>query len=100
MQVQPGEPVSVQLGPFAVAPALQEVEYRLEPELLDVLGEKGLKTGEWSRLTRQEFGIPNGSFFALLKGLEKAGKVQKSRIDDRWEVIQNHSKTSDPYKDQ
>jgi hypothetical protein len=32
MQVQPGEPVSVQLGPFAVAPALQEVECRLAPE--------------------------------------------------------------------
>jgi hypothetical protein len=69
-------------------------------DLLKVLGDRRLKTGEWSQLANEEFGVPNGSFFALRRELETAQKVQKSVIDGRWEALQNHSKTSHPYKDQ
>jgi hypothetical protein len=58
------------------------------------------KTSKWSRLAQKEHGISNGSFFNLLGQLELAEKVQKSAIDEKWQQLQNHSKTSHPYKDQ
>jgi hypothetical protein len=69
-------------------------------DVLKLLAGTRLKTGEWSRLAKEGYGVPSGSFFAIVKQLEKDEKVRKSAVDSRWELLQNHSKTSYTQNDQ
>jgi len=50
-----------------------------------------LRSGEWAKLAKQEFGITTGRFFELKNQLQGEGKVHQSRIDARWEQIQTNS---------
>ena len=75
-------------------------ELRFSPERLSSALFLGSRTGRARLLAKDEYGVPNGSFFALVKQLAEAEKVRKSAIDSRWEQLQNRSKTSNPYNDQ
>jgi AAA domain/DnaB-like helicase N terminal domain len=69
-------------------------------DLLDLLGDQRLKSGQWSKLASTELGITNGPFFALVNKLEDAGEVQKSALDAKWERVQKRSKTPRYDKDE
>ena len=79
--------------------SVDRTELRFRPERLSSALFLGSRTGR-ARLAKDEYGVPNGSFFALVKQLAEAEKVRKSAIDSRWEQLQNRSKTSNPYNDQ
>ena len=68
--------------------------------LLECLGDQRLKSMVWRDLARDEFGIPNGRFFELLRELEQDGKVQKSALDGKWEQIQTSSGNSPRHNDE
>jgi hypothetical protein len=68
--------------------------------LLECLGNQRLTSGEWEKLCTEETEVTHGRFFELLKALKKAGKVQKSAIDRKWEKIGSKSGNYEPYKDQ
>jgi hypothetical protein len=63
-----------------------------KPEvLLKCLGNDRLRTTEWSRLAKEEFGVPVSRFFELIKSLEEEEKVHKSAVDGKWEQIRPNS---------
>ena len=74
---------------------------RYSPEtLLKCLGDQRLTSTEWRKVCSAEKGVSNGKFFELLKGVEEAGKVQKSVVDGKWQQIQHHSRNSNHENDQ
>jgi hypothetical protein len=58
-----------------------------ENDLLSLLPEAGMKTGEWRTLADAERGISKTSFFRLLKILEQQKRVFKSKISEAWQPI-------------
>ena len=56
-------------------------------EMLALLPPEGLASMDWQKLAKQECGIPERSFFRERKTLEKAGRILKSKISAKWQLI-------------
>jgi hypothetical protein len=59
--------------------------------LLEVLGARRLTTTEWRKRASDTKGIAKTSFFDLLEDLQKAGRILKSTIDEKWEKLRPKS---------
>jgi hypothetical protein len=60
-------------------------------QLLEVLGNNRLASGEWKRRCEEEYGTGRARFYELLNQLKEKEKVIQSRIDDKYEQIRPQS---------
>jgi hypothetical protein len=56
-------------------------------ELLALLPAEGLATGKWAELARSECGISEATFHRERRALEKAGRILKSKISNKWQPL-------------
>jgi hypothetical protein len=68
--------------------------------LLDCLGDARLSSADWEGLCRTDYGVSRSKFFELRKEPEKAGKIQKSVSDRKFEKIHPKSRNPNNDKDQ
>lgn len=58
-------------------------------ELWHLLDKRALTTTAWQQKADSELGISSRSFYRLRKELETAGRILKSKTNDKWTQIQN-----------
>ncbi|MGH7971778.1 MAG: AAA family ATPase, partial [Limisphaerales bacterium] len=56
-------------------------------DLLDVLGDQSMKTGEWLTTAKTETGMSERTFYSLLRELQKQDRVLKSKINTKWQRV-------------
>ena len=59
--------------------------------VLQSLGNDRLTSAELEARCREDHGMSRGKFYELLKPLEEGEKIQKSRIDRKWQQIRPKS---------
>jgi hypothetical protein len=69
-------------------------------DLLECLGDGRLSSEEWEKLCIAQSGMSRSRFYKLLKELKGSKKLQKSLVDQKWELIQAKSRNYDPNNDQ
>jgi hypothetical protein len=57
-------------------------------DLVDVLGRNDLSTTEFKERCDIEVGMKSTVFYELLKKAKDQGLIHKSKVDDKWEVVQ------------
>ena len=57
-------------------------------ELTDFLSNKSLSTSEWCKISMTELGMSRRTFFNSLKRLELEGLILKSKINQKWVLVQ------------
>jgi hypothetical protein len=57
-------------------------------DLIDCLGDKDLETAEFEALVIKKTEMSRSTFFNLRKAGEKQGKLHQSKVDGKWEVVQ------------
>jgi hypothetical protein len=57
-------------------------------DLVDVLGDKDLSTGDLLKLAMKEIGMSTGTFHNLRRSAEKSKLISKSKITGLWSVVQ------------
>ena len=67
-------------------PRSREPKYSVE-QLVDVLGNRSLRTKAFATRARDEIGMSSGTFYALLKKAEKAKLISKDLISEEWDRI-------------
>jgi hypothetical protein len=75
-------------------PKSREPKYTVD-QLVDVLGNRSLKTNAFEKRARQETGMTASTFFALLKKASSTNKLTKSSTSEEWEIICQKSTNSD-----
>lgn len=53
-------------------------------DLLNVLGEQSLTSGEWKEQAKEEIGVKDRTFYNLLSELQKLGRVLQSKVNRKW----------------
>ena len=71
----------------------------LDPPKLKSAGGR-LSSEEWEKLCIAQSGMSRSRFYKLLKELKGSKKLQKSLVDQKWELIQAKSRNYDPNNDQ
>lgn len=56
-------------------------------DILELLPAEGLTTTEWQELARSECGVKERRFYQLIKSLKQAGRILKSKVNQKWQPI-------------
>jgi hypothetical protein len=56
-------------------------------QLMEVLGEQSLTTGEWLKQAKEDTGMKDRTFYNLLKELQKLDRTMKSNINRKWTKV-------------
>lgn len=59
---------------------------KIESSVEDILNllDGGMKSADWQRVCRNEAGISERSFYRLKNAAEKSGRINRSKIDQKW----------------
>lgn len=58
-------------------------------ELVALLPDAGLSTGDWQKLAKTECGISESTFHRERRALVKAGRILKSKVTNKWQPIKS-----------
>jgi hypothetical protein len=58
-------------------------------QVLALLPPEGLATSDWKKLAKEEYGISERSFFRERAALEKASRIHRSKVTEKWQPVKS-----------